>query len=728
MKSFPGMGAIGLDGAQPAVQAHAASGYLPYVDGLRAIAVLAVVVYHLDPSWLPGGFTGVDVFFVISGFVVSASLQRLSAAGGWQGFLQFYARRLRRIAPALIACLLLTGVLSGLLIPDSWLSDTSAKTGRMAFLGLSNWTLAAASSDYFSPKAEFNPYTHTWSLGVEEQFYLLFPLLFLAWHRGGRGRVLSMALVALGSAASLAYAWMRARSGTEQIDAFYLTTTRFWQLGLGVLLYQGLELTGRFAPVSSTASPPSAARALSWRSPLILLSLAMMGYGLWCARPGHSPWPDGLWPAFGTLGLLALVHGPAHGWIKRGLSLGPVVAIGRVSYSLYLWHWPVFVLFRWTVGLDSAASRCLALLLAAVLAVASYRLVELPWRHGRALAQRPPVAPSRVVMAGLALVLLSAGVHSLLVKTQRHYSLSTVSRHPLEWYASAKGMRTDYPNCTLQSSKVAIEGGSARLFERGECDLRNRDGGQLFVAGDSHALAYNELLRRFAVESGVSVRLYGVGGCAIAGMQAWQNPGCQAYQRSSLGDIATHAQAGDVLLLPALRLLRLADQNELFDEPAQMAGQYSEESHKVRAAGEEAAVELLRPLAQRGVRIVFEAPKPLLRAPTYRCSDWFNRHNAICARGMVIEREFIERYRAPVLQSLQRVAARLPHASVWDPLPSLCDADYCAAMRDGNPLFFDADHLSGYGNRVLLPSFSAHFRAVAAAPSSADVDEPPPHH
>lgn len=714
MMNFPGMGAAEFDGTQRVGHARAANGYLPYVDGLRAIAVLAVIVYHLDASWLPGGFTGVDVFFVISGFVVSASLQRLPG-DDWRVFLQFYARRLRRIAPALVACLLLTGLLSGLFIPESWLSETSSKTGRMAFVGLSNWVLAATGNDYFSPKAEFNPYTHTWSLGVEEQFYLLFPLLFLAWHRGGRGRMLSMALVAMGSAASLAYAWMRTRSGTGtgQIEAFYLTTTRFWQLGLGVLLYQALELSGRYAPVPGQAS---VARALSWRSPLILLSLAMVGYGLWRARPGHSPWPDGLWPAFGTLGLLALLHGPAHGWVKRGLSQAPVVAIGRVSYSLYLWHWPVFVLFRWTVGLESAASRCLALLLVAMLAIASYRFVELPWRHGRVLAQRPPM---RVVAAGLALVLLSAGVHSLLVKNQRHYSLGVVSQHPLDWYAYAKGMRNDYPNCTLQSSQVAVEVGNAKRFERGECDLSNRDSGQLFVAGDSHALAYNELLRRFAVESGVSVRLYGAGGCAIAGMQAWQaqNPGCQAYFNSSLADVAAHARAGDVLFLPGLRLPRLAEQIELFDEPALMASQYSEQEREVRAASEEATVELLRPLALRGVRIVFEAPKPLLRAPPYRCSDWFNRHNAICARGMPIEREVMERYREPVLHSLQRIATRLPSASIWDPLPSLCEATSCEAMREGRPLFFDADHLSGYGNRVLLPSFSAHFRAVAT-PSS----------
>lgn len=709
----PGTETAGSAQLRSAPSAHAAGGYLPYIDGLRAIAVAAVIAYHLDPAWLPGGFTGVDVFFVISGFVVSASLQRLPAAGSWGVFAQFYARRMRRIAPALVACLLATGVASGLFIPESWLSETSAKTGRMAFFGLSNWVLAATGNDYFSPKAEFNPYTHTWSLGVEEQFYLLFPLLFLAWNRGGRGRVWSALLVALASAGSLGYAWLRSRGGSEAGDAFYLTTARFWQLGSGVLLYQALALGGRFD--GAVAAAPRA--GWSWRSPLLALALAAVGYGLWRARPGHSPWPDGLWPVLGTLGLLGLLHGAPAGWTKRALSQRAMVAIGRVSYSLYLWHWPVFVLFRWTVGLESALAKASALALVVALALASYRWVERPWRSGRIGRAR---TPARTIAAGLGLIVLAAGVHALLLDTQRYYSLSTVSRHPLDWYAYAKDLRKDFPRCTLKTGRVDVQVGSAKLFERGDCDLRNRDGGQLFVAGDSHALAYNELLRRFALQSGVAVRLYGVGGCPIVGLQAWQatHAGCQAYERSTLDDVAAHARAGDVLFLPALRLLRLAEQTELFDEAAVMAEQGGAPAQAVRAAGEDAAVALLQPLAQRGVRIVFEAPKPLLRAPPYRCSDWFNRGNAICARGTQIPRATMESYRAPVLQSLQRIAARLPHASVWDPLPELCEPTRCAGMRDGRPLFFDADHLSGYGNRVLLPGFTAHFKAVQAEPGA----------
>ena len=215
---------------------------MPHIDGLRAIAVLAVILFHLDPAWLPGGFTGVDVFFVISGFVVSASVHRLPPLSLGQSMLRFYARRIRRIAPALLACLLLTAVASVLFIPESWLSEASDKTGLMAFFGFSNWVLAAIGNDYFAPKAEFNPYTHTWSLGVEEQFYLLFPLLFLAWARGVRGRWISLGLFALVSAASLLHAAVLGLREAPPSWAFYATSTRLWQLGVGVLLFQLLRV------------------------------------------------------------------------------------------------------------------------------------------------------------------------------------------------------------------------------------------------------------------------------------------------------------------------------------------------------------------------------------------------------------------------------------------------------------------------------------------------------
>lgn len=685
----------------------AVSGYLSYIDGLRAVAVLAVVFYHLDAGLLPGGFTGVDIFFVISGFVVSASVDRLDKVGAFASFLRFYARRLRRIAPALIVCLLATCVFSALFVPEAWLSETSQETGRMAFFGFSNWVLAATGNDYFSPKVDFNAYTHTWSLGVEEQFYFVFPFLFLAWSRRGRIRGLSTALFVASLVASLAYAWFLSRSLGREVEAFYLTTSRFWQLAAGVLLYQGLSWTGVIGADEDETNAISRSRFAALRSLGVAVSVGLVVIGFVWARPGHSPWPDGLWPVLGTMGLLALVYVNRHSWAGQALSLPVVTGIGKISYSLYLWHWPVFVLFRWTIGLESAAARVTALLLAFVLAIASYRLVERPLRHARRLVVMPHW---RFVTAAVLVIVASGWTYRYLARHQDDYSLSVVTRNAGDWYPNAERLGRQYPDCELATTTYPVQGNVAWVYDRGGCVKQAKDSRRLFVAGDSHAAGYSELLQRFVLESGRQVTLYAVGGCPMVSLQGREKvPPCREYTDSTLGDLAAKAHAGDVLFLPALRLPRLSEQWMLFDERRAVESMFSEAAEKARIEGEADAVARLMPFAERGVRIVFEAPKPLLRAPPYRCSDWFNRENPICAHGLTIERAYLEHYRAPVLKALSRVAARLPGASVWDPFPTLCPEATCAAFSHAHPLFFDGDHLSGYGNRMLLPGFIAHF-------------------
>jgi len=681
-------------------------GYVPHIDGLRAIAVLAVIVFHLNPAWLPGGFTGVDVFFVISGFVVSASVHRLSPLPLGQSLLRFYSRRLRRIAPALLSCLLLTGVASVLLIPESWLSEASDMTGLMAFVGLSNWVLVGVGTDYFAPRAEFNPFTHTWSLGVEEQFYLLFPLLFLFWSRGGRGRMISVGLFALASVLSIAHAVHAASHPEHAVRAFYATTTRFWQLGAGVLLFQLLHLRER---------DPGAARApgrsrLAW-SLLALVALGALGWNLWSARPGHSPWPDGLWAVLGSAGLLLALHFHPQALIGRLLSSAPLRRIGLLSYSLYLWHWPVFVLMRWTVGLETVGQRVFATAVVGLLAWASWRWVERPFRGP--LSQR--LATRQWVMVGVMALFIGGGVQAALYSQSARLSLSTVSRHPLAWYPDGKSVAADYPGCELQVGKARFEGGRARTFSRGECDRPVPPGmpRNVFVAGDSHAMAYNELLRRLALETGATVWQYGRGGCPQLGLQEWRwaAPDCQGYDTAVRADIARHATPGDVVLLASLRVPRLSDQFILFDAREQRDSEHSEQGYAGRAAEAERAIANWRPLADAGVRVVLEAPKPVLPAPPYRCSDRFNADNTVCRNGLQVQRDWMEDYRAPALVALQQVASGLPGAVIWDPLPILCDADACRAQRDGHPLFFDGDHLSGYGNRLLLPSLQATLAA-----------------
>ena len=200
----------------PASKPSWSGGYVAGIDGLRALAVLSVLAYHTREVLLPGGFVGVDVFFVISGFVVTASVSHwpLDSLFGFQ--LRFYARRIIRIIPALLVCLLVTALVHSLVVPAVWLSNLAPKTANAAFFGFSNMVLAFNRDNYFSPTAVFNPFVHTWSLGVEEQFYLVFPFAFVLARRVLQRPALTFAALSLGSLATAAIL-----QATELDYAFY---------------------------------------------------------------------------------------------------------------------------------------------------------------------------------------------------------------------------------------------------------------------------------------------------------------------------------------------------------------------------------------------------------------------------------------------------------------------------------------------------------------------------
>ena len=214
------------------MERHLQRGYINGIDGLRAIAVLAVMLFHMDVlSFWQGGFTGVDVFFVISGYVISKSLADKSGLTLRRYLLGFYKRRLVRIAPALLVMLLVTTLASALFIPSAWISRTIDTSGLSAFFGYSNFQFAWNSENYFSPRVELNPFLHTWSLGLEEQFYLLFPLIFYLQlkiagkgktdNKGIRRAILSSVILTALAGSSLVYSIFESASHSKSATIFF---------------------------------------------------------------------------------------------------------------------------------------------------------------------------------------------------------------------------------------------------------------------------------------------------------------------------------------------------------------------------------------------------------------------------------------------------------------------------------------------------------------------------
>ena len=660
-------------------------GYLPAIDGLRAVAVLAVIVYHLDGRVLPGGFVGVDLFFVISGFVVSGAIPacKFTSIWGLLGF--FYARRAIRILPALYVCLICTTLLSVLFIPPSWLSGFSEKTGRAAVLGYSNFVLANANDNYFAPSAEYNMFTHTWSLGVEEQFYAVFPWLFLPWLT--RKRALSSGLFLLGAVASFVIAYRGAR--TDQIATFYLIFARFWELALGVLAFQlstRLAVTGRIVT----------------REVLAAACMGVIVVSLMTAAPDRTPYPASLAPCCATALLLVLISRSGAIGVINWLTRQPMLYIGRISYSLYLWHWPVFASLRWTAGLGTWALDAAALVLTLGSALTSYRWVETPPRRALASGRITPLIA--LAAAGL-LVLLTGPAEQAIWSRRGLLSLSSVARHPRDWYSDADTTLVSSLGCQVRPFVMRQLAVSAIRFERSSCPAPSTHPPALFIVGDSHAGAYLALLANYVLATGAPGIVYYKGGCALLGLKPNSEQVCNDFIAKSIAYVQSQIKPGDVVFLPGLRIPRMVDENKVFGEQVAREKMFGPAEREWRARNLPVTIAVLARLVADGAQVVLEAPKPEFAAPPFRCHDWFNAGNAICAGGSTVPRESIEQLRAPVLAQFRAVVQAVPGVRVWDPLPVLCPGEICSAYDGAMPLYFDGDHVSGYANRKLAPAF-----------------------
>lgn len=667
--------------------------YIPEIDGLRALAVLAVMVYHLVPHTLPGGFSGVDVFFVISGFVVTGSMSRDAALPVGRFILAFYARRFRRIVPALVVCLCVTVLLSVALIPESWLSDTLRVTGLSAFFGLSNFTLATVSDGYFATRTEFNPFTHTWSLAVEEQFYVLFPLLayLIIAQRVTRvnpatGRMLLISLT-VGS-----LLWCAVATSTNHDSAYFLLPSRFWELGVGAMLF--LVGHDKRASLVSRLGPLRCAGA----------GLVLIVGGFLLANPEAFPFPWAVIPVTGTalVILAATSRAPdSSTWVLRALGSRQLVHVGLLSYSLYLWHWPVYTLLRWTVGLESVLMYALALAATWVLASASYHLIERPSQRHDIVRRLPHFA---TVLAGVTSIVGGWGAANLVHAQAWRIRQTVVAKGEVDWSPYSRRVEQDVDAlCQSTSAKLPLDG---MALLPTDCK-----GGQparlptLFVAGDSHAGAYTRMLEGLVHRTGISVHLFSMGGCAVGGTLrplSSADETCQDFHAGVLSYLRDNSRPGDILFLPSLRIERIVEQDgRVTAQPG------SVEAQKDHAKAESEMFELTNTLTRAGLKVIVDLPKPVFRAPPFRCADKFNHMNPVCEPGFSMDRAFMEQYRADAVSMIRRVAGRVENVYLWDPLPELCSALKCDAFDGKRPLFFDADHLSGYGNERLLPSFEA---------------------
>ena len=667
-------------------------GYLPFIDGLRAIAVLSVFLYHLEPSWLPGGFTGVDVFFVISGFVISGSLDNRGLSTFGQFLSYFYSRRIKRIMPALLACVLVTAVVFVLFsIPGSGQPVDIRDTALSSLFGFSNLVLFGSEQDYFAPAAELNPFTHTWSLGVEEQFYLLFPFIFFWWAKDNastKQRLLSASLIAVGLMASLIVAVFT--SSNEDGFGFYMLPARFWELALGVLIYQ-LHASHFGESVLSNLR-------FQWLAPV---SAILIGAGFVVSEKESFPIPWALFPALGTAGLIACLlqskTSPLSQPIKRFLASMPMVYIGQRSYSMYLWHWPVLVMFRWTIGLEGPLLKILATAITIALTIVSFRFIERPIRSSAYLHAKS----NRVTLTGgLVVTLFLLVTTAAIFKAQNRVSLSTTVQNKLIWYPRSRPV-TETQNCESRFiTQPFAHSNTKRKYGKFISGCTTAVKRRMFSVGDSHAGHYRPMYRTLSADQPIDVFLFSDGGCRFPESLVFSDQyssNCNELGRMSKREILRLAKPGDILFLPGKRVRPLH-----LPPPATNKGVVP----LARMQSE------LQPFLDRGVHVILETAKPVFLARANQCSDWFNRANPVCAKGLSVSKAHIlERALRQTSVSIA-LSNSHPRIHLWQPLSVLCPGETCTSMLEEKPLNFDTNHLSWWANRLLYPKFEAEIESL----------------
>jgi peptidoglycan/LPS O-acetylase OafA/YrhL len=622
--------------------------YQPHIDGLRAIAVIAVVLYHADIPLFRGGFLGVDVFFVISGYLITGIIWPGIQDGSFS-LATFYERRIRRIMPALFV--VLAFVLAGawlLFLPGDFRRVPGSTEAALAFLSNIKFY---RESGYFDAPSKLNPLLHTWSLGVEERYYLFYPISLILLHRYAAKFVAIIMLVV--ATASLA-AFLLIGRHTPAL-AFFAAFTRAWELLAGSLLALHTMRAGKAASrVNARSSEIISAAGL------LLIAAGIFGYDAGGAFPAATT----LLPVAGTT-LILYAAGDTR--VARVLAIRPLVAIGLISYSLYLWHWPLLVFAAYTLerALDPVQIT-LAIASAVVLSFLSWRFIERPLR----LKSHQPVRLSfpRVlwVTTGAALALVFACVSARSANAARLRVPDEARR--LEAYADSFTYRTNRCNRTATPCHFGADVQPA-----------------FALWGDSHGIELVVAIGAVAAKHGQAIEQFTYPACAPALADFYTRlPDCAAFEQQVLDRLAHDHAITSVVLVANLDDDRYRRDPHFFKT-------YGGVVHRLQNAG-------------KGVVIVYPIPTHTVEVP-----------RALARRQQAGSREAFE---TPTKVFLDRNRTLLAFLDTVGgdavtrirPHELLCATSTCMVQHNRDVLYVDTNHLTTAGGRRVAALFEPIFQ------------------
>ncbi|WP_416306692.1 acyltransferase family protein [Neptunicella sp. SCSIO 80796] len=646
--------------------------YRKEIDGLRAVAVLPVLFFHAGFSGFSGGYVGVDIFFVISGFLITSILAK-DLADGRFSIINFYERRARRIIPALSFMLLSTTIFAYLLLSPIDLREYSQSLISVTTF-VSN-IFFYLESGYFAGAAEEMPLLHTWSLAVEEQYYLFFPpLLWLLW-KLPKNLMLLVLIVFSG----LSLALSEILTANHQIEAnFYLIFSRAWELFAGSIL--------AFIPRDWLTKQRFAATTLS------SLGLVMVGFSI-VMFDNHTPFPSlyALVPVVGSVLIIYFTLPDTFVW--RLLTLPFMVGIGLISYSLYLWHQPIYAFIRvGTIGNPAFAIFIVAIVASALLAYLSWRYIERPFRTKGRFNRKEIFGWSLASIAGF-----------LLVGFVGHFN-------------NGFGQRFNTPNysATIQHSPKRED-----CHTIGANYLKPADACQYFsgpltwaVMGDSHVSEpVYELATRLKPYHQSVVQL-SFSGCPPALLFTHDEPGCNSWTREAVNYITNNNDIQNVLIGYRYTSYLFGYQQKSYPElpnqgPVSMH-EYASGELGLQQARElywQSFEQIIEKLVTAGKQVYLLYPIPELPADIKKITSpksVFNADLLLPVNQATTTEYYVSRNRL-ALEKLD-VLAKKYHLQKVEPFKVLCNETGCPSIINGKVLYFDDNHLSLWGSKLLVDS------------------------
>ena len=685
----------------PAVRSAPKAVFRTDIQALRALAIALVVVTHIWPTRLSGGYVGVDVFFVISGFLITSHLTSELTRTGRVRLAAFYARRVRRLLPAALLVLAITAVLVVVFLPyprwgrNGWEILSSATY-------VENWYLSAMSVNYSALNDAASAVQHYWSLSVEEQFYLIWPWLLLLgatiasrFRRRapqGMARALTVVVIVVG-VLSLASSVVYTVIAPNQ--AYFTTFTRAWEFAAGALV-------ALFATrIRGSASLRNVIGILGF----IMNLLAAITFDSMTSFPGYAA----LLPVAGTAAVIAAGTGAERQWHDAVTATKPVQWLGDVSYSLYLWHWPILVIVPFALGRDlSLLTRVLVLVVALILAVLTRRLVEVPaqrWSAWGTRARRPLLfmVVGMVVVAALA----GATIAAAAVRAQADQPPAVVHAEAcLGPAALAPKAKCDDPFGRLNYAVMTPK--NEYFFTPPQCTWEKRlqygdvhttqlcdfSGGrpnspQVWLIGDSHAQQWQGAVYDLARARHWRLTTSYLGGCPMADVAfegfrtVWgpvETNRCRAWSHDAADAIETDR--------PDLVITAMASRHQLVDDGS---GRSHDEQFERGLQG------YWKRWTAQGTKVLAMADPPLnaeIRSPD--CLLLNKSDPVSCARPRAQAQPL-----DPIVAAVQ--GAGLPGVGVLDLTDRFCDQDRCYAAVGGVPVYYDADHLNLEYVRLLGP-------------------------